>query len=74
MKRRYLEKRIREAAKKAGVEMRIEEGGSHSKLWLDDQWTTLPRHNEIDEHLAIGIFKQVQGKLGEGKLGEKWWR
>ncbi len=69
MRRRDLLKRIRQAAKEANVAFRLEEGGNHTKLWLDNEWTTVPRHNQLDERLAAEIFKQVQGKLGE-----KWWR
>jgi hypothetical protein len=70
MKRRDLISRIGEAAKTVGVEFElVREGSGHSIFRCDEITLVVPRHNEIAEYTAIGIFKQAEPALGEG-----WWK
>lgn len=38
---------------------RFEEGGKHTKVYLNGKQTTLPRHTEINDHLVKAIKKQL---------------
>lgn len=69
MKRSELEKRIRRAAKKAGVHCEFYELTRHRGVQVGEVATTIPRHVEIPDRLAETIFKQLQSELGE-----RWWR
>ena len=53
MKRRDLDKFL----KRLGAE--FEEGGKHSKVYLNGKQTTIPRHTEIDDRLVKVIKKQL---------------
>ena len=61
MQRRDLIKRISKIAKDAGVAVEYTEGGSHTKVRMGDKQTTIPRHNEINEHTARGILRYLEG-------------
>ncbi|MDN8578328.1 toxin HicA [Corynebacterium bovis] len=37
----------------------VKEGGRHTRIWVGDRYTTVPRHNEIANRLAAQIFKQI---------------
>lgn len=69
MKRPAIIKKIRKAAKDAGVDFHMTEGSRHTLLYVDTVRTTLGRHNEIDEGDAEALYKQLQPALGKG-----WWR
>lgn len=54
-------KELRKIAKKAGAEMEVSEGGSHTIVTIGDRRTTVPRHNEINELTAKGILRHMKG-------------
>ncbi|KXZ68787.1 type II toxin-antitoxin system HicA family toxin [Acinetobacter venetianus] len=54
MKRRDLIKFLSEL----GAEFK--EGGKHTKVYLNDKQTTIPRHTEIDDYLVKAIKKQLE--------------
>jgi len=37
----------------------FKEGSKHTKCYLNDKQTTIPRHTEIDENLVKAIKKQL---------------
>jgi mRNA interferase HicA len=37
----------------------FKEGGKHTKVYLNDKQSTIPRHTEIDDFLVKGIKKQL---------------
>ncbi|AHI22428.1 hypothetical protein B843_05195 [Corynebacterium vitaeruminis DSM 20294] len=39
--------------------MTLVEGGSHTRVWVGARYSTIPRHNEIDDLLAKKIYKQI---------------
>ncbi len=68
MKRTAVIKKIRQGAKRAGVEFAMYELTRHSGVRCGTVSTTVPRHNEIPEELATEIFKQLSPALGT-----RWW-
>lgn len=69
MKRREVLKRIRKAAKEAGVEYSEQELTRHTGITCGSVSTTIGRHTEIADLMAETIFKQLEPALGQG-----WWR
>jgi hypothetical protein len=70
MKRREVISRVKVAADVAGLNWEVARQGAKHEVWiLDDLSVTIPRHREINEHTADGIFRAC-----EPKLGERWWR
>ncbi len=70
MKRRVLIGRIAQEAKEQGVGWKLlREGGNHTVYKLGAEMIPIPRHTEINEHTAQGIFKECETELGKG-----WWR
>jgi hypothetical protein len=69
MKRTEVIKRLRRAAKEAGVEYRETELTRHTGISIGHVSSTLKRHTEIDEITVGKFFKQFSDVLGEG-----WWR
>jgi mRNA interferase HicA len=59
VKRKELMKRLRNVAKTRGVEFTETEGANHTRVWVGEDNTTVPRHNEIDDLLAKKIMKQI---------------
>jgi mRNA interferase HicA len=59
MKRRDLLKQLARIAKERGEQLEQVEGGNHTKVKIGDQWTTVPRHSEIDDRLVRKIMKQI---------------
>ena len=39
---------------------RFEEGSKHTKVYLNEKQTTIPRHTEINDHLVKAIKKQLE--------------
>lgn len=39
--------------------MRIEEGRNHTKVWIGERYTTVPRHREIPDRFATEILRQI---------------
>lgn len=37
----------------------FKEGGAHTMVQIGGKATTIPRHNEINEHTARGILKHL---------------
>lgn len=58
-KRRDIVRAIRRHARKHDLEVRFVEGGNHTRIWVGDRYTTLPRHREIDDKVAKVIYKQI---------------
>lgn len=63
MKRRDLEKKVNQLAKRHGLTAQWEEGGNHSKVTVGHLTTTVPRHTEINELTAKGIIKYLERNL-----------
>lgn len=59
VKRKALLREIDEFARSHGVVAQVTEGGSHTKVRVGENVTTVPRHNEIGENLAKAIRKQI---------------
>ncbi|ALG86303.1 hypothetical protein ACH46_19705 [Gordonia phthalatica] len=62
-------KALRQAAKEAGVDCRITEGGRHTIVSLDGLRVPVGRHTEIPNRHAEDIYKEA-----EPKLGKDWWK
>ncbi|MCF2707359.1 toxin HicA [Arcanobacterium haemolyticum] len=58
-KRKVLLATIREYAKDNNLELRVSEGANHTRVWVGDKYTTVPRHNDIPDLLARRILKQI---------------
>lgn len=69
MKTAQVLKKIRQAAKDAGLEFSTKEGANHTKITVGAKTTTIGRHTETGDLMAQKIYKQLEGELGEG-----WWR
>lgn len=46
-------------AKTTEQELTIKEGGNHTRIWVGDRYTTVPRHREIPDLAAQKIYKQI---------------
>lgn len=57
--RRDIMRRIRRQAKARGEDLRIEEGRNHTKVWIGECYTTVPRHREIPDRFATEILRQI---------------
>jgi hypothetical protein len=70
MQRAKVIRRIRDAAKAFGKQFEIlREGGNH-EIWIcGNTRVPLPRHREINQFTAEGIFEDL-----EAELGADWWR
>ncbi len=70
MKRDELIRKIRRAARGAGVDFALlREGGKHSIFECGATSVVVPRHSEINELTARGIMRDLEGELGHG-----WWQ
>lgn len=69
MKRTEVLRRIRKAAKAAGVSYDEFEMTRHTGVTVGGVRTTVARHLEIADQMAEVIFKQLESALGKG-----WWR
>jgi hypothetical protein len=69
VKRTALIKKVRAAARAAGLAFEVTGGGDHDKVVVGTHEVALPRHTEINELTAQAIFKRL-----EKELGEDWWR
>ncbi len=58
-KRVDLLKKIRQHALARGEELRIVEGANHTRVWIGESYTTIPRHREIPDRFAKKILKQI---------------
>ena len=58
-KRKDILKAISNYAKSSNQELIIKEGGNHTRIWVGDRYTTLPRHREIADLAAQRIYKQI---------------
>jgi len=59
MKRRELLRQITAIAKRKNMTATFKEGGAHTMVQIGGKATTIPRHNEINEHTARGILKHL---------------
>ncbi len=60
MKRKALEKRLREVARAKGVAATFEEGANHTIVRFDGyKVTVLGRHVEINENTARGAIREA---------------
>jgi hypothetical protein len=69
MKRGQVLKKLKTAAKDAGLRYSEIELTNHTGVWVGDHRSTLARHNEIDDVTAGKFFDQFADQLGKG-----WWR
>jgi hypothetical protein len=70
VKQRDLKGRIAAAAATRGLSwLMIRQGRQHEVWRCGSTLVTIPRHREINEYTAEGIFKDLEGELGTG-----WWR
>jgi hypothetical protein len=70
VKQRDLKRRISAAAARQELSWTmIREGKQHEVWHCGSTLVTIPRHREINEYTAQGIFKDL-----EGELGTAWWR
>ena len=69
-KPRDIVKRIAAEAKRQGLNFALDrEGANHTIYSLDGIIIPIPRHREVNERTAEGIYRECQEKLGKG-----WWR
>ena len=70
MKRRDVIRRIGREAKLYRRRWTLVRQGSKHDVWsLDGKEVTIPRHGEINEFTAEGIFRRFEIEFGKG-----WWR
>lgn len=70
MKRSDVLKKIKKAAKDAGIPWQLRDNGKRHDLYdLGGVMIPVARHNEIPEQMAEIIWKECESKLGKG-----WWR
>jgi mRNA interferase HicA len=70
MKRRSLIHAIQEMATVKGLPWaRIREGSRHEVWRCGTTVVSIPRHREINELTALGIFRDL-----EQELGVRWWQ
>lgn len=69
MKRGEIIRKIRKAAKAAGVSVEVEELTNHTGLTVGGIPTVVSRSTDDFGRMAEVIFKQLEPALGEG-----WWR
>ena len=69
MKRTAVIKKLKRAAKDAGLAFEITELTNHTGIRVGSKRSTLKRHNEIDDVTARKFFDQYADVLGKG-----WWR
>lgn len=69
MKRTTVIKKIRKAAKDAGLSYAETELRNHTGIRVGGVPTVVGRHSEIPNFIAETIYKQLEPVLGEG-----WWR
>ncbi|WEV72753.1 hypothetical protein [Bifidobacterium sp. ESL0790] len=65
VQRKWLIKKIREQAKRQGLEFYSRQGGNHEIFYLDGETIPIPRHNEIEQPIVWQIKKEVAQKLGK---------
>ncbi|APT87756.1 MAG TPA: toxin HicA [Corynebacterium flavescens] len=59
VKRKDILKNIASYAKRTGQTLTLKEGRNHTRIWVGDRYTTVGRHNEIDDLMARKIYKQI---------------
>jgi mRNA interferase HicA len=59
MKRVDLERTIRRRARRLGLDFEFVEGASHTRVFVGGKQSTIPRHREIKERLAVTILRQL---------------
>lgn len=69
MKRTAVLRRVRRAARDAGVPYSVVELTNHTGVVVGGVRSTLGRHSEIDDVTARKFFDQFAAVLGKG-----WWR
>jgi len=69
VKRTEVIKRLRKAARDAGLEFETYELRNHTGVRVGGTRSTLGRHSEIDDVTARKFFDQFAEALGKG-----WWR
>lgn len=69
MKRTEVLRRVRRAARDAGVSFEVVELTNHTGVVVGGLRSTLGRHTEIDDVTAHRFFDQFARVLGKG-----WWR
>ncbi|APT93767.1 toxin HicA [Corynebacterium phocae] len=57
--RKEILRNIADYAKRTGRSLTIKEDSNHTRIWVGDRYTTVGRHNEIDNLMARIIYKQI---------------
>ena len=70
-KKKDIIKRLRKEAKAKGIEFAqaSRHGGNHDIWLLDGLMLPIPRHSEIPDLTARGVYREC-----EEKLGKDWWK
>jgi hypothetical protein len=70
MKRLHLIARVTEVARASNRTWRLHRQGANHEIWeLGEIRIAIPRHRELKERTAFGIFRAL-----ESELGKEWWR
>jgi mRNA interferase HicA len=59
-KRRDIDQKITETARRIGAQVSMVEGANHTKVWIGGVYFTIPRHREIPERLGRKIIKDLE--------------
>lgn len=54
-------KHLKKIAKELELPFVVKEGSRHTRVYVGDNVTHVPRHIEISDHLAQAIFDQARG-------------
>ncbi|WEV71969.1 hypothetical protein [Bifidobacterium sp. ESL0790] len=66
MKRRKLERKLREIARAHHLDLTFREGGNHTIASIGNVRSSIPRHREINEITAASIIRYFERNL-DGK-------
>jgi hypothetical protein len=69
MKRKAVLKKVRDQARRTGLDYSEAELTNHTGVTVGGTRSTLGRHNEIDDLTAKKFFDQFAAEFGKG-----WWR
>lgn len=70
VKRTAVLKRLKQQARRAGLDFEVTELTRHTAVRVGDVTRTLGRHSEVDDVTAGKFFDQYADVLG----GKGWWR
>jgi len=67
MKKRDLLNKITEIAKRNQVTLEFLGGTKHDKFRINGAMILVPRHSEVNEHVARTILKQCEAAVADGR-------